>query len=524
MSNYLAIATVTRALSDVVRASVPPNIGGSNLVATQRPTVPSDDAPHIYLYLYQVSYNAALRNADLPTRNAQGNLVGRPQVALDLHYLLAFYGDEGKLVPQRMLGAVVRDLHARPVLLRDEIIAASNNLVDDLSPPDPTRSNLEASFEQIKIAPLPLTLEELSKLWYVFLQTPYALSVVYQASVVLIDADENVPRSKPVLRRGETDRGVDTSVGPAPFLESVYIIEAKYAPLRSRLRSYPSVQLDTPGLQLTLLGGNLVGDKVELRFHHPRLKDAISLPAERSTANEITVALSNASSQDKEKLLAGLYSVDVVATKFVKDGEKVRNEVRTTNSVSLALAPRILNTNLQGKIEVVTIDNLSTIVATISIQCIPKVLSIQSVTLILEYSEVSPMSRVNAPSDTFTFQAPPQVRVEVKEDEPLDSSGLISERLRAKFSQEGLTLSAGALITVEQAGARWTIRDGNGIYHVLKLTNTQMLFVFPSSSMLYLRVDGVNSMPFHYTDKDQAGKRIDPPQLEFDETQRVTIS
>ena len=34
-----------------------------------------------------------------------------------------------------------------------------------------------------------MNLEELSKLWSVFFQTPYALSIAYQASVVLIEPD-----------------------------------------------------------------------------------------------------------------------------------------------------------------------------------------------------------------------------------------------------------------------------------------------------------------------------------------------
>ena len=52
--------------------------------------------------------NAALRNSDLPTRNHRSVVVQRPTCALDLHYLLSFYGDDSKLEPQRMLGAVVR--------------------------------------------------------------------------------------------------------------------------------------------------------------------------------------------------------------------------------------------------------------------------------------------------------------------------------------------------------------------------------------------------------------------------------
>ena len=45
-----------------------------------------------------------------------------------------------------------------------------------------------------------------------------------------------------------------------------------------------------------------------------------------------------------------------------------------------------------------------------------------------------------------------------------------------------------------------------------------------SDELVYLRVGGVNSMPFRYIDVDKDGKRIDPPQLAFDDAQRVTIA
>ncbi|MCP4690485.1 MAG: DUF4255 domain-containing protein, partial [Desulfobacterales bacterium] len=45
-------------------------------------------------------------------------------------------------------------------------------------------------------------LEELTKLWSVFFQTPHALSAAYQASLVLIEAEESIQRSLPVRKRG----------------------------------------------------------------------------------------------------------------------------------------------------------------------------------------------------------------------------------------------------------------------------------------------------------------------------------
>jgi hypothetical protein len=92
MSNFLAIATVTAALRQTLNAVAGIDVPGAE-VTTMRPDEPTNTDARVNIYLYQVTPNAAWRNADLPTRRNDGGLVQRPQVALDLHYLLTFYGD-----------------------------------------------------------------------------------------------------------------------------------------------------------------------------------------------------------------------------------------------------------------------------------------------------------------------------------------------------------------------------------------------------------------------------------------------
>lgn len=204
MSNHLAIATVTFVLGQIIDAAAKDAVPGAG-VTTQRPDALDDNSgppqPPVNLYLYQVSPNGAWRTDDLPTRGSDGGLVRRPQAALDLFYLLTFFGDETELEPQRILGSVATALHARPVLTREKIRSAIQTVVDA----DPTHflagSDLADQVELVKFSPLPLNLEELSKLWSVFLQTPYSLSVVYQGSVVLLEADGVPQQAAPVRER-----------------------------------------------------------------------------------------------------------------------------------------------------------------------------------------------------------------------------------------------------------------------------------------------------------------------------------
>jgi hypothetical protein len=196
MSNFLAVATATATLSRELQGLVGAEVPGA-IVTTARPQDQPLPNPGVNVYLYQVTPNAAWRNSDLPTRASDGRLVERPRAALDLHYILSFYGDEAELEPQRLLGSVVRTLHARPLLTRQMV----SDTVGDPAFAFLAGSNLSEEVERVKLTPGALSLDELTKLWSVFFEVPYALSVVYQASVVLIEPEVTPHRSLPVRER-----------------------------------------------------------------------------------------------------------------------------------------------------------------------------------------------------------------------------------------------------------------------------------------------------------------------------------
>ncbi len=324
MSNALAVATVTTALAQIVRTAAQSTVAGSD-VLTERPDTVALTNPRVRLFLYHVLPNSALRNNDLPTRTATGIATKRPTIALDLRYMLAFYGNEAALEPQLMLGAVVRDMHAKPVLTRDIILNAI------ASQPFLTTSNLADSIEQVKITPLAMELEELSKLWSVLYQTPYALTVAYQVSVLLIESVDPVTPVLPVLRRGDQDRGVETVLGAFPLLDSIHVGEVADLIERLKLPSYPSARM---GAILTVRGRNLSGDTVKLSFRHFLLPTPIIvtiLPANR-TDTQIIFALPSGAAADAA-WPAGVYSVELTLTTPGGD--------RTSNRIPLTLAPQI---------------------------------------------------------------------------------------------------------------------------------------------------------------------------------------
>jgi hypothetical protein len=197
MSDTRAIAAVTLTLQRHLQQGLSGTGAG---VSVTRPGANGNaqPPPSVNLFLYQVTPNAAWRNDDLPTRRPNGSLVHRPQAALDLHYLLSFYGDDKAFEPQRLLGRVTRTLHASPILTRAMVTDA---LKDQDTDPDLAECNLHEAVERVRVTPTVLSLEELSRLSSIFFQTPYALSVAYQASVVLVEDDSKEPETGPPVTR-----------------------------------------------------------------------------------------------------------------------------------------------------------------------------------------------------------------------------------------------------------------------------------------------------------------------------------
>ncbi|WP_419993653.1 DUF4255 domain-containing protein [Streptomyces boninensis] len=201
MSNALAIAHVTQALAELISANLRPEIDFAVTIETRRPPADPPSDPTITVFLYQVVPNVARRNDDLPTRAGNGHLVKRPAAALDLNYLITAYGEETQAVGQRLLGAVVRTLHEIPILPRYAIEAAAEKQWL-------AGSDFPAAEQKLRFTPIQMDVDETSKLWGMLNQTPYALSVCYQGTLVLIDGREE-PAATPVVR--------ERTVRVAPF-------------------------------------------------------------------------------------------------------------------------------------------------------------------------------------------------------------------------------------------------------------------------------------------------------------------
>lgn len=371
MSNALAIAAVTTTLRAMLDTALALAFGGVDVS-----TLPPDKArtgvgDQINLFLYNTSIDAALRNT--PPRTSRPGESGEPALPLRLQYLVTAYGqNENDAFGHRLLGEAMSVMHDHPLLSREEIRDATSGPLPD--------SDLHTQVERVRITPLSLNLEEMSKLWTTF-QTQYRISAAYEVSVVLIDSSRPAIAALPVLGRGSTD---DTGVVSAANVDSPF-------PALSSVES-PDPAALLPGETLTLRGANLSGTSVAVRIRHQLMDaDRVLAPLAGATATQLRVVVPD----EPANLPAGFYTVAVE----VETEETAHPGVaftRTTNRLAFARAPVITSPmpatearDVAGRVSM-------------SMTCSPRVRPGQRASLLLGGREI-PAEPFNVVTDTLDF-------------------------------------------------------------------------------------------------------------------------
>jgi hypothetical protein len=283
VSNFLAIATVTAALREALQPAVGSAVSGAT-VGFNRPDGAGEapPTPAVNVYLYQVTPNVAYRNNDLPTRRPDVTVTQRPQAAFDLHYLFTFHGNDAKLEPQLLLGAVASTLHAQPLISQTAI----NKVVSEI---DFLKGSNFNQVERVKFTPASLNLEEFSKLWSVFFQIEYSLSAVYQASVVLIESADEPHPTLPVQTR-------NLSLLPflSPYIDRVVSQAGVNEPILSGAAVLIQGRQFKGGVTLVLIDGQeLIPDEVKETQVTVKLPATIRAGAKGVQVIQVPVAQKN---------------------------------------------------------------------------------------------------------------------------------------------------------------------------------------------------------------------------------------
>ena len=380
MSTALGIAGVTAVLRDLLNDGfINHNIAGvlgSTITVSVLPPDRVISSNHgnnaentqLNIFLYQVTPNQGWRNNSLPSRDAAGRTrLSNPALALNLHYLISAYSATD-LHGDILLGYAAQLLHETPILSREAIRTALD--------PSPTLSNnlpaalraladcgLADQVEQIKITPVYLNIEELSKLWSAT-QSSLRPTVAYEVSVVLIEPKLETRTPLPVLSRGPVDissgrdRGVvvdPTLLAPLPTIESI-----------EPANGQASFVL---GETVTIHGHHLDGSSRTVTLHNDKYgieETVLALPGNTANSTEFQIPVADAGN-----FPVGIYDVRINVVR------PTEIDARTSNRLSLQLAPDITSAMPIAA----TVDGFGT--ATFSVSFTPELRQGQEASIIL---------------------------------------------------------------------------------------------------------------------------------------------
>jgi Pvc16 N-terminal domain len=309
VSNPLAISAVTVSLLELLSGmTTEPNGPKATDVSftSDPPDVAAKDAKQkLNVYLYRVVANAALDNSDLPFRNGNGDVVRQPVSALTLRYLVSAIAPN-QLDAQHVLARAVRILHDTAFLTPDQIrkaITAWSNKWQPIAFVD-----LADQIESVRFSAVPMSDDDISKLWSAF-HTSHRLSVVYDASAVLVERTRTTTAGPPVRRAL-----VAAATLRRPSIEAV------------------SPQFVRAGQTIQIDGRNLRGDGLQVRFPiGPRA------PQQGDTVSDTRIEMALPSG-----LPAGITAVQVLHSAMLGD-PPVAHRGFESNLAATVLIPEIVS-------------------------------------------------------------------------------------------------------------------------------------------------------------------------------------
>ena len=211
MSDYTSIRGVTLSLKTLLEDRLKATPLSLTLeITVSRPDVKQTlTGNRLNLFLYQVVENHGLANQEDP-RIGTTRDYGHPPLSLNLRYLLTTYAtDTDETEAHKVLGAAMHVMHENTILTPSVLRTP---------PPTPPLPVLDSSLlgarEHLRLSLLPLTLDDISKIW-IGAQESLRLSVAYEVTVIQIESVK--PRVSPLPVR---ERNVVVTTG-GPKIASV---------------------------------------------------------------------------------------------------------------------------------------------------------------------------------------------------------------------------------------------------------------------------------------------------------------
>lgn len=164
---------------------------------------PSDAAGkdvRLALYLYSIIETPSLKNEPMQIVDIKKNEMQRPPLTLDLYFMLTCYPklgendfDKRSHEDRQVLGRAMRVFYDHGILKGSVL-----------------KGGLADTIEEVRISLNPINLEDLTRIWSVFPDTPYRTSVSYLVTPTRVQS----------LRKSSTQRVVSREAGYSGMINS----------------------------------------------------------------------------------------------------------------------------------------------------------------------------------------------------------------------------------------------------------------------------------------------------------------
>ena len=317
MTNYLAVATVTAALRNIIQTGIKDDLPGTTVTSvTPEGLNNAQKERKINIYLYQVSPIRELQQENsIPNRSRYNGKTNQRSLQLNLYYLITFYGNELELEPQQLLGSTIRTLLDRSILEKDTIEEAISRS-DFLN-----NSTLVNQVNKVSFMMNSMTPEELTRIWSTLFRSPYSLSIAYVGKAVLIEGGKAGKTALPVR-----------SVLMNSSIKQLVIEEIKSSTGKN--------QPITAQSNLTIIGQNLSAPNVQVRIGD------ILVDPQTVKNKKIELNLSQMNKEELKKLNPGIQSVQIVHSERKRS---VIDPIRSieSNAIPLVLCPIVTEENIK---------------------------------------------------------------------------------------------------------------------------------------------------------------------------------
>lgn len=172
MSDYTVVYDISKTFLSILNKNMNDLVSSDRISLDSPADIEEDTLPGLSLYLYQIIENQYLKNQQMQPIDSTG--LKYPPLALNLFYLLTAYAKD-RDTEHQIIGRALQVFHNNSVV-RGSLL----------------QKNLSGTYDELTIVLNPLPIEDMNKLWNMFGNKPYKLSVTYRVFPALIDSTREI--------------------------------------------------------------------------------------------------------------------------------------------------------------------------------------------------------------------------------------------------------------------------------------------------------------------------------------------